>query len=637
MNNAHPYSHLPQAVLQPVKEQLQDKRILILGLSREGWSNYQFIRRLLPQQELTLADQKTQKELVQKKLVQSKQSEQDRRSTQNKQQNKKLITKNEVKTKWRQTLAHDPQLKWQLGKKYLKQLERYDLIVKTAGIPATLEPIQAAVASGTKLTSNLELFLTIIQSWQKVKQQRQKGQDTNSLAPSLEVASPSSPTRSPALNNTQEPLTTPLTIGITGTKGKSTTSALIHHVLSANNLEAALIGNIGMPPLSQLDQITSNSKLVIEMSSHQLACLKTSPDIAVIQEITSEHLDYYASTEAYIQAKQAITKYQKVNQYVITDPSWQHSWRMAQDSAAQPLLFLSQGKDVYQKNKVKFADSDIQVYLKSNKLIVRYSLKERKKRGNAEQQNKAVDSSQFTTQSATQSAAQSAAQPTAQSTTVADQELMPTNTIPLLGKHNLANVMPAVVIGKLFNLAPQQIRQAIETFQPLPHRLQFVAEKNGVKYYNDSLATTPEAAISALSVFSDQSIILLAGGHERRQNFGSLAQKILQQSVKALILFPPTGQRLWQQVKTQQKATEKEMLKQKTPNQQSKPVPLPQHWLVESMSAAFEHIQALAQPGDIVLLSPAAASFGVFRDYKDRGEQFCQQVKLSKFNSADTD
>jgi UDP-N-acetylmuramoylalanine--D-glutamate ligase len=489
-------------VSQEILQELSHQKILILGLAREGWSTYNFLRQHLPQKQLGLADKKN------------------------------LL---ELKSKWKKVAKSDKNLKLHLGEEHLKALPQYDLVIKTPGIPSTLAPINQAVKDGVQLSSNLGLMLTIIQKWQQQNQQELKTK----------------------LEGKSDILLEPITIGVTGTKGKSTTASVIHHVLESAGLETILVGNIGTPALSKINQITSKTKLVMEMSSHQLADLKSSPDVAVIQRITSEHLDYYADTQAYVNSKKSITRYQKENQYIIYNSHWPKTQEVAQ---------LSPGHHLHFQTK---PNSDGLVYIKSQKLTFR-------------------DNS-------------------------AEQTIIDTSAVPLLGQHNLINIMPSIIVAKLFGIKTDQIKQAISTFKSLPHRLELVAEKEGVKYYNDSLATMPEAAISALSVFADHPIILLAGGHERDQDFGPLAKKILEQKVKSLILFPPTGKRIWERV---------EEMSQKL--DLSPPL---YHHFVEEMPKAVQIANQEADSGDIVLLSPGAASFGCFESYKDRGQQFRQEVK----------
>ncbi len=483
---------------------LDKQKILILGLADEGRSSCQFLRSIFPEKKIGLADQRKLKELD---------------------------------SGWQQLISQDKNLSLFLGENYLSSLEQFQLIIKTPGIPLNLEPLQKALKNGVQISSNLELLMEIVKAWR----QKKKHLFDIKIGP-------------------DNSLPAPIIIGITGTKGKSTTSAVTHQVLKTAGLNSHLMGNIGLPPLDKFDKIKSNSILVIEMSSHQLDQLHTSPDIAVIQKITSEHLDYYQSPEEYAASKTAITQYQNQGHYVILNPEWEKSKKIAD---------LSPGRQLYFSLNPQPTDFDPLVYIKSDKLVF-----------SDRNQEELIGSIQ---------------------------------DFPLLGKHNLYNLMPAVIIGKMFGIETQKIKAAIENFKPLPHRLELVAEKNGVKYYNDSMATMPDAAESALSTFMDKPVVLIAGGHERNQDFGPLAEKVLDTQVKSLILFPPTGERICQQVKT--KAQER--------NQEFEI----DCFFADSMDQAVKTARKQAQPGDIVLLSPGAASFGVFKSYKDRGKQFRRCVK----------
>jgi UDP-N-acetylmuramoylalanine--D-glutamate ligase len=283
-------------------------------------------------------------------------------------------------------------------------------------------------------------------------------------------------------------------IGVTGTKGKSTTSKLIYDILTAwlknstpqNTIyeNTVLLGNIGEAPLNQLANINKNTLVVDELSSHQLAELQASPHVAVVLDIKSEHLDYYSDFAQYFAAKTAIARYQKTTDYFIYDPDLAGSSQMAKLSSAQKLLY-----SLKQKNNVL-------VYRKNGQIFY---------------QNEAI---------------------------------IAVNEIPLLGEHNLYNVMAAILVSKLFGVTNNLIKTTIQNFQSLPHRLELVAEINGVKYFDDSISTNPHAAIMAVKSFAKNSVILIAGGYERNQDFAELVKTIIDYQVKYLIALPTTGQRL---------------------------------------------------------------------------------------------
>lgn len=400
---------------------------------------------------------------------------------------------------------------WLLGEKYLEKVPKFDVIFKTPGIPSTLPEIQAALKNGAQLTSNTQLFFELCPA--KI-------------------------------------------IGVTGTKGKSTTSAVIHHILKEHGLDVLLMGNIGQVALSQLEKINRDTLVVFELSSHQLETLTLSPQIAVVQNITTEHLDYYSSTEEYQLAKAAITKFQTADDLVIYDPEF---------TSSASLAALSQGKHL----RYSLTEGPDSVAFIRNDTIMRR------------------DSVDHVT------------------------AILKIVALPLLGKHNLFNVLPGVIVGGLFNVGPEEIGRALREFKPLPHRLEFVLEKQAVRYYDDSLATTPMATIRALENF-DEPVVLIAGGYERHQDFAELATVILERKVVGLVLFKPTGERLAEAVK-----------------QVAGPhSAVPAIEFAQSMSVAVAKAHAhIAPTGGVMLLSPGSASFGTFKDYHDRGEQFKTAVR----------
>lgn len=470
---------------------LENNSIIILGMGREGWSTYNFLRKQFPEKKIALAD------------------------------NKKLA---DFSSEEQETINNDKFLNLYLGKDYLSSLDNYAFIFKSPGIPQTTPEIYKAVSQGSNLFSNTQLFFE--------------------LCPGI-------------------------IIGITGTKGKSTTTAIIHHVLKENNLDTYLVGNIGHPSLDSLEKISADSLVVFELSSHQLDTMTISPHIAIVQNVTSEHLDYYKDTTSYQQAKTTITRFQKEDDFVIFNPEFEGSADIARLSAGKHLRFsINEGPDAI-------------VFVKDDAFLQR-------------------DNSQET------------------------ELVLPTKKLPLHGEHNLLNAMPAIVVGKLFNLSIDQISTALQSFQSLPHRLEFVLERKGIRYYNDSLATMPEAAVKAVESFSEP-LVLIAGGHERNQSFVDLAKKILEKKVVGVVLFNPTGKRLAEEIEKQIVALG------------SNEEIYPEIEFAKNMGEAVNKAQKILENNSlssglsgqkgIILMSPASASFGIFEDYKDRGEQFREVVK----------
>jgi UDP-N-acetylmuramoylalanine--D-glutamate ligase len=440
-------------------DELKNKKILILGLGREGIDSYKFLRKLFPKKVLGLADR------VENKKQKTK--------------NKKMIEK-------------DKKVKCYFGKNYLKSIKKYDVVVKSPGI--SWEMIKPFLKSGKeiKITSQAEIFFS------------------------------NCPGR---------------IIGVTGTKGKSTTAALIYEILKQENIKVRLVGNIGKPVLSYLSLAKPNDVFVYELSCHQLFKLKKSPHIAVLLNIYPEHLDYYKNFKEYISAKANIARWQKKNDYLIFN------------------LQNKIVKEIAKKSKAK----KISINIQKHKFIT-------------------------------------------------DMQ----NEISLKGKFNLQNISAAVEVGKIFEISEKKIIKAIKNFKLLPHRLEFVGKFQKIKFYNDSLSTIPEAAIVAIEALENNVQTLIAGGFDRGLDFSDLAEKILKSKIKTLILFPTTGEKIQREIISLAK---------------KKKVKPPKCFFVQDMKEAIKLSFENTKKNGVCLLSPASPSFGIFKDYEERGNLFKKYVK----------
>ncbi|MBU4350850.1 UDP-N-acetylmuramoyl-L-alanine--D-glutamate ligase, partial [Candidatus Parcubacteria bacterium] len=323
-------------------------------------------------------------------------------------------------------VAKDQNLKLHFGKDYLKALKNYDVVIKSPGIsPKTIRPF---LTKGQKISSQTEIFF----------------------------------------NNCPGKI-----IGVTGTKGKSTTTSLTYRVLKSGGLKAFLIGNIGQPVLSLLFKAKPEDVYVYELSSHQLADLKKSPQIAVFLNLYPEHLDYYRSFNEYFKAKQNICRYQQKTDFFLFNPKNKYVSRTARISKARKIALNSK---------------------------------------------------------------------------TAEKFLAKCGKIRLMGGFNLLNMAAAIEIGKIFKIPESKIIQTLKNFKPLPHRLEFVGQYQKIKFYNDSLATIPQATIEALAVLGDEVETIFLGGFDRGLEFKELAKKIIASNLKTLIFFPGTGERIWQEI-----------------------------------------------------------------------------------------
>lgn len=413
-------------------------------------------------------------------------------------------------TEAREAARFDKDVECFLGDRYLECVRGYDLIFRSPGVSPFHTELNAKTANSGRVSSNMELFL-------------------ENCAGTV--------------------------IGVTGSKGKSTSASLIYKVLMGGGLDVRLAGNIGMPALSTLDGATPETLFVVEMSSYQLAGLPQSPHVAVLLDICREHTDYHQTFDGYVEAKQTITRYQAACDYLIYNASGRIPLKIAESSRAETVPF---GFDRSGGSGCCLEDG----------FIVYYSC------GNS------------------------------------DERIITEDEVPLRGRFNLQNVMPAILTGKLFAVSTGVIADSIRQFKPLEHRLEFITTYNTISFYNDSLSTIPEAAIAAIEAFPGKQVVLIAGGYDRGQDFAALALAILENGVNAVILFPSTGERLWGEITLQAKEHGC----------------LPDHRFVANMRDGVRHAYNLAGSGGVVLLSPGSASFGCFGNYVARGNMFRDAV-----------
>lgn len=324
-------------------------------------------------------------------------------------------------------------------------------------------------------------------------------------------------------------------IGVTGTKGKSTTAALIHHIARAAGATSHLVGNIGVPALDLLDLEPANLS-VIELSSYQIADLQQGPEIAVVTNLHREHLDWHGSDEAYRADKLRLLGLPGVRAKVVNgrDPNLVASAR----GGVAPTVFGSpDGWDV--------AESGVML---DGRLVV------------------------------------------------------PAAQLPLLGEHNALNLCAALAALTAFGIALPALPEALRGFHPLPHRLAVVGERAGVLWVDDSISTTPESTLAALESFPHRKIVLVGGGQDRGQDYTELG-RILAERGAAVLGLPETGSRL---VGAAREAglSDADALH------------------AGDMETAVTLARRLAQPGGIVLLSPAAPSFNMYRNFEERAAHF---------------
>jgi len=339
-------------------------------------------------------------------------------------------------------------------------------------------------------------------------------------------------------------------IGVTGTKGKGTTSTLIYEILKTAGLDCYIAGNIGTPMLEILPKLSKKSFAVLELSSFQLMDLKASPYIAVVLMVTSEHLDWHKDQAEYLNAKLPIVLHQSKNDFAIINKDYPNSKAFAKNTKAKIIFFST-------------IDSSGDIYIKNSKIISNvYSL---------------------------------------------GQKIIDIAEIKLPGRHNLQNVCAAIGAAQALGIDSQFIQKAVGTFTGLPNRLELIAKIKGVSYYNDSFSTTPETTIAAIKAFQAPKVLIL-GGSSKKANFSNLAKIVAgTKSIKAIVL-----------IGEERKSIKNELLKNKIS------VPLSEG--AKNMREIITQTLKYSKPGDIVLLSPACASFDMFKNYQDRAEQFKKEV-----------
>ena len=388
---------------------------------------------------------------------------------------------------------------------YLADLNRFDLVVRSPGVK--ISELEKHV-SRDKITSQTKLFFD--------------------LCPTKNI------------------------IGVTGTKGKGTTSTLIYEMLKAAEFDAYLGGNIGVPPFEFIENLKEDSWIVLELSSFQLQDLHKSPHIAVMLMVTREHLDYHKDVHEYIDAKRNILKHQVYEDIAILNRDYPPS----------------NESDIYTEGKVYLISREREVeegcFALGNQIILRA-------KGN-------------------------------------DLPIIDTRELFLRGDHNHENACAATMAAYLAGVRVGAIAEVLKSFSGLEHRIELVGKVNDVEYYNDSFSTTPETAIAAIESFKNPEILIL-GGSSKNSDFTELGSLISsKENIKAIIGIGEEWERIKVEIKN----------------------PKSQFAVIEGaqdMPTVVAAASKIAAPGDVVILTPACASFGLFKNYKDRGNQFKEEVK----------
>jgi len=343
-------------------------------------------------------------------------------------------------------------------------------------------------------------------------------------------------------------------IGVTGSDGKTTTTTLISEILKAGGYNVFLGGNIGTPLFTKISEMTPDDIVVLELSSFQLMGMKISPDISVITNITPNHLDKHTDMEEYIDAKKNIFKYQNEDGLLILNYDNEITKSFENEALGKVVFFSSKNKllDGYivDDNKIKYCENGLRSHI------------------------------------------------------------LDTKDMKIRGVHNFENAAASIIATKDF----VDLKTACDTISNFPgveHRLELILEtKNRIKWYNDSVSSSPTRTIAGLNAFALRNIILIAGGYDKNLDYTPLAKPILD-NCKALILLGQTSDKIEKAVKNEIKKTGKQI----------------KIYRCTDLRETIKIANVIAVQGDIVLFSPASASFDMFKNFAERGELFKKYVK----------
>lgn len=398
-------------------------------------------------------------------------------------------------------IENDKNIELILGDNYLDNLDNYDLIIKSPGV--NFKEINYE-SFKDKITSQTDLFLR----FSKCK-----------------------------------------TIGITGTKGKSTTSSLTYHVLASFINNIFLVGNIGTPIFDRIEEMNNDSTVVIELAVHQLQFIKKSPNISVLLNIYPEHLDLYKSYEDYKNTKLNIFNYQDSNNYRIIGLDSEDLSNYINNNT------YTLSKDKNKINKGIYINNDELYFIDNNTKLI-------------------FDKN---------------------------------NKRQILGEHNLYNIGVIFCICSILNIDFNKIYSLIEDFKPLAHRLEYIGTYNNIKFYDDSISTIPETTINCINSIEDLDT-LIVGGFNREIDLSKLIDRINKSNIKNLICMKDTGYIIGDNITNNINI-----------------------YKVNNMTEAVEIAYENTDKNKSCVLSPAAASYNMYKSFEERGDDFKENIiKLSK-------
>jgi UDP-N-acetylmuramoylalanine--D-glutamate ligase len=335
-------------------------------------------------------------------------------------------------------------------------------------------------------------------------------------------------------------------VAITGSNGKTTTTTLVGEILAAGGFPVSVGGNIGTPAISLVERTTRQTIVVLEVSSFQLETIQTfRPKVAVILNVTPDHLDRHRTFQTYVDAKARVFENQQSSDFAVLNED-DPTCRTLRDRTRAQVFWFSRKKEVQQGACVR----DGKIFFLDGK---------------------------------------------------SQREVMLVSEIPLKGAHNVENILAAVCAGALMGCEPAKIRQAIQNFKAVEHRLEYVATIKGVEYFDDSKATNVDATIKALESFP-KNIHLILGGKDKGSDY-TVLNDLLRERVKRVYTIGAAAEKIESHIKGAAEIVH-----------------------AETLENAIRRASAVAEPGDIVLLAPACASFDQFQSYNHRGRVFKEVV-----------
>jgi UDP-N-acetylmuramoylalanine--D-glutamate ligase len=335
-------------------------------------------------------------------------------------------------------------------------------------------------------------------------------------------------------------------LAITGSNGKTTTTTLTGEIMTAAGFSTLVGGNIGTPAISLAERAKPETVIVLEVSSFQLETIQTfRPKVAVVLNVTPDHLDRHRTFEIYVDAKARVFENQQASDFAVLNADDATCVALGTRTRAQ-VFWFSRQKEV-----------DRGAWVRDGNILFRDNAGQR--------------------------------------------EIMQVSEIPLKGAHNLENVLAAICASALMGCSPEKIRQAVQNFKAVEHRLEFVATIRGVDYYNDSKATNVDATIKALESFP-ANIHLILGGKDKGSDY-TVLNDLLRKRVKIVYTIGAAAAKIESQIKGAEVVH------------------------AETLENAIRKANAAAKPGDVVLLAPACASFDQFKSYEHRGKMFKDIVR----------